>query len=56
MSKVLFVSAITRFLAGLLMVAALLFIPAGTWDYPQGWLLISIMFDTMFIAGLLLMT
>lgn len=55
MSKVLFVSAITRFLAGLLMVAALLFIPAGTWDYPQGWLLISILFAPMFIAGLVMM-
>lgn len=55
MSKALFVSAMTRFLAGLLMVAALLFIPAGTWDYPQGWLLISILFAPMFIAGLVMM-
>ena len=55
MSKTLFIRAITRFLAGLLMVAALLFIPAGTWDYPQGWLLIGILFVPMFIAGLVMM-
>ena len=54
MSKALFVSAITRFLAGLLIVAALLFIPAGTWEYPQGWLLIGILFVPMFVAGLIM--
>ena len=55
MNKGLFVRAITRFLAGLLMVAALLFIPAGTWDYPQGKLLIGILFVPMFAAGLVMM-
>ena len=55
MSKTLFIRAITRFLAGLLMVAALLFIPAGTWDYPQGRLLIGILFVPMFVAGLVMM-
>ena len=55
MSKRLFIRAITRFLVGLLMVAALLFIPAGTWDYPQGWLIIGILFVPMFIAGLVMM-
>ena len=55
MSKTLFICAITRFLAGLLMVAALLFIPAGTWDYPQGKLLIGILFVPMFAAGLVMM-
>ena len=55
MSKTLFIRAITRYLAGLLMVAALLFIPAGTWDYPQGWLLMGILFVPMFVAGLIMM-
>ena len=55
MSKTLFIRAITRFLAGLLIVAALLFIPAGTWDYPQAWLLIGIMFVPMFAGGLVMM-
>ena len=55
MSKTLFIRAITRYLAGLLMVAALLFIPAGTWDYPQGWLLMGILFVPMFAGGLVMM-
>lgn len=55
MNRTLFIQAVTRFLAGLFMVAVLLFIPAGTWDYPQGWLLIMILFVPMFIAGLVMM-
>ena len=55
MDRALFIRAISRFLAGLLLVAGLLFIPAGTWDYPQGWLLIGILFVPMFIAGLVMM-
>ena len=55
MSKTLFIRAITRFLLGLLIVAALLFIPAGTWDYTQGWLLIGILFVPMFAGGLVMM-
>ena len=51
----LFLKAITRFLAGLLLVGGLLFVPAGTWDYPQGWLLIGALFVPMFIAGLVMM-
>ncbi len=55
MSKALFIRAISRFAAGLLLVSGLLFIPAGTWNYPQGWLLIGILFVPMFIAGLVMM-
>ncbi|MCR5337774.1 MAG: isoprenylcysteine carboxylmethyltransferase family protein [Lachnospiraceae bacterium] len=55
MNKALFIRAITRFLAGLLLVAALLFIPAGTLNYPQGWLLIGILFVPMFVAGFVMM-
>ncbi len=51
----LFTKAITRFLAGLFLVGGLLFVPAGTWDYPQGWLLIGVLFVPMFIAGLVMM-
>ena len=51
----LFMKAITRFLAGLFLVGGLLFVPAGTWDYPQGWLLIGVLFVPMFSAGLVMM-
>ena len=55
MSKALFIRAISRFAAGVLLVSGLLFIPAGTWNYPQGWLLMGILFVPMFIAGLVMM-
>jgi protein-S-isoprenylcysteine O-methyltransferase Ste14 len=50
-----FGQAMVKFLSGLLLVGALLFLPAGTWDYWQAWLLIGILFVPMFLAGLVLM-
>ena len=55
MTKRLFFEAIAKFFAGLMMVSALLFLPAGTVDYPGGWLLIAILFIPMFLAGLVMM-
>ncbi len=55
MNRKLFVRAITRFFAGLLIVGLLLFLPAGTFRYPQGWLLIGILFVPMLIAGFIMM-
>ena len=52
MDSKLFAQAITKFLSGLLLVGLLLFLPAGTLDYPQAWLLIGILFVPMFVAGL----
>ena len=54
MNGKLFIKAVTRFFAGLVIVGLLLFIPAGTLRYPQGWLLIGILFVPMFIAGLIM--
>ena len=54
MNKELFIKAITRFSVGLLLMMGLLFTPAGTWKYPQGWMLIGILFIPMFIAGLVM--
>ena len=55
MNRELFVKAITRFSAGLLLVGLLLFLPAGTLRYPQAWLLLGILFIPMFVAGLVMM-
>ncbi|MBR3339551.1 MAG: isoprenylcysteine carboxylmethyltransferase family protein [Lachnospiraceae bacterium] len=55
MDSKLFVKAIIKFLSGLILVGLLLFLPAGTFAYPQGWLLIGILFVPMFIAGLIMM-
>ena len=55
MDPKLFAQAITKFLGGLVLVGLLLFVPAGTFAYPQAWLLIGILFVPMFIAGLIMM-
>lgn len=48
----LFVKAISRVTAGALLVALLIFVPAGTINYRNGWLLMAILFIPMFIAGM----
>ena len=55
MTLKLFVQALTKFLAGLLLVGLLLFLPAGTFYFWQAWLFIGILFGPMFIAGIVLM-
>ena len=55
MDKKLFLTAIIKFLSGLILVGLLLFLPAGTFGWRQAWLLIGILFIPMFIAGLIMM-
>ena len=55
MEKELFIKAVLKFSAGLIIVAALIFLPAWTIHYPQGWLLICVLFVPMFAAGLIMM-
>ena len=55
MSAKLFLSAILKFTAGVILVGVLIFLPAGTLHYPQGWLLMGILFVPMFLAGLVMM-
>jgi len=55
MDAKLFWGAMLKFLSGLLLVGLLVFLPAGTFHYWQGWLLIGILFVPMFLAGLVLM-
>ena len=55
MSVKLFFQAIIKFLLGLVVVGLLLFIPAGTINYWNGWLFIGLLFIPMFIAGIILM-
>ena len=51
MDRKLFAQAIAKFLAGVVLVGALLFIPAGTLAWPQGWRLMAVLFIPMFLAG-----
>ena len=55
MDRKLFISAIAKFLAGVVLVGALLFIPAGTLAWPQGWRLMVILFVPMFLAGIVML-
>lgn len=55
MSKELFFGAVVKFLAGAAVIGILMFLPAGTLDYPNAWLLMAILFIPMFFAGIVMM-
>ena len=55
MSKKLFVQAIVKFLAGVILVGLLVFLPAGTLSFVGGWILMGILFIPMFFAGIVMM-
>jgi protein-S-isoprenylcysteine O-methyltransferase Ste14 len=55
MTVKLFISAILKFLLGVVLVGVLVFLPAGTLHYPNGWILMGILFVPMFLAGLVMM-
>ena len=50
----LFLSALTKYLLGLVLVALLLFLPAGTLAYPNGVLFLCLLFLPMLILGAVL--
>ena len=49
------IRALTKYIAGLIIVALLLFLPAGTLAYRNGWLFIGLLFVPMFFLGLVLL-
>ena len=55
MDKGLLTQSLTKFLLGVILLGILLFLPAGSFRYWQGWLLMGILFVPMFVAGLVLM-
>ncbi len=55
MDMKLFFSALSKFALGLVCTAALLFVPAGTVDFPGGQRLLLLLFVPMFLAGLVLL-
>ena len=54
MDAKLFSQALMKFLFGLVIVFLLLFLPAGSVDYFNGWLFIALLFIPMFIAGIIM--
>lgn len=55
MNAKLFFGAITKFLFGVLIVGTLLFLPANSFNYPNAWLFMGLLFIPMFIVGIILM-
>ena len=52
MKTKLLLSGLIKLLCGLAMIAAMLFLPAGTWHYPYAWLFIGLLFIPMTIMGI----
>ncbi|MBO7523654.1 MAG: isoprenylcysteine carboxylmethyltransferase family protein [Bacteroidales bacterium] len=55
MDKELFKQSLTRYLLGVIVLGILLFLPAGSFHYWQGWLLMGILFIPMCVAGIVLL-
>ncbi len=55
MNTKLFFEAVIKFLLGIVLVGTLIFLPAGTFLFFNGWLLMTILFVPMFIAGIIMM-
>lgn len=49
------VNALIKYLAGVILVGALLFLPAGSFGYMNGWLFIGLLFGPMLILGVILL-
>lgn len=54
MNKKLLLNALIKYFSGLLAVSALIFFPAGTVNYPNGWLFIGLLFIPMLLLGIIL--
>ena len=52
--KKLLTSAIIKFLSGLILMGAILFLPAGTINYPHAWVFMALLFVPMLILGIVL--
>lgn len=55
MTKKLFFEAIFKFLLGVILIGVLIFLPAGTFNYLNGWIFMGILFIPMFIVGIIMM-
>ena len=55
MNTKLFFQAILKFVAGVILVGLLVFLPAGTIKFFNGWLFMAVLFIPMFIAGIVML-
>ena len=51
----LFIQAITKFVFGFILIGLLIFLPAGTFSFSNGWIFMGILFVPMFFAGIVMM-
>ena len=47
----LFAAALSKYILGFVLVGLLLFLPAGTFRYPNAWLFMALLFIPMFVMG-----
>ena len=55
MDRVLLKQALTKIFLGVILLGILIFLPAWSFHYWQGWLLMGILFVPMFVAGMVMM-
>ena len=55
MTKKLFFSALVKFSLGILLVGILIFLPAGSFSFTNGWLFMGVLFIPIFLMGVVLM-
>ena len=55
MDNGLLTQALAKFFLGVILLGVLIFLPAWSFKYWQGWLLMAILFIPMFVAGLVMM-
>lgn len=51
----LLIETLIKYICGLIMVGLLIFLPAGTLAYSNGWLLIGLLFGPMLVAGFVML-
>ena len=55
MTARLFFEAVIKFLIGVVIVGLMLFLPAGTLFFLNGWILMAVLFIPMFLAGIVML-
>ena len=55
MTVKLILKALCKYIAGLVVAGALIFVPAGSFNFFNGWLFMALLFVPMLIAGVILM-
>ena len=55
MYRKLLIQAVIKFVSGVVLVGACIFVPAGSFAFMNGWLLMGVLFIPMFLAGVVMM-